>query len=56
MTALCEELGVHTRPAKLCGVWIVPLLSWCVHGVCVRAWRACVRACVVCVRACVRLL
>ena len=25
---LCESLGVQTRPAKVDGVWIVPLLSW----------------------------
>ncbi|HXH09202.1 MAG TPA: metallophosphoesterase [Alphaproteobacteria bacterium] len=25
---LCDTLGVHTRPAKIEGVWIVPLLSW----------------------------
>lgn len=25
---LCESLGVQTRPAKVDGVWIVPMLSW----------------------------
>lgn len=25
---LCEMLGVHTQPAQIEGVWIVPLLSW----------------------------
>jgi predicted phosphodiesterase len=25
---LCGTLGVHTRPAKIRGVWIVPLFSW----------------------------
>jgi len=24
----CEALGVHTRPAKVSGVWVVPLFSW----------------------------
>jgi Icc-related predicted phosphoesterase len=26
--ALCDSLGVLTRPAKLAGYWIVPLFSW----------------------------
>jgi predicted phosphodiesterase len=26
--ALCEQLGVHTRPAKIDDTWIVPLFSW----------------------------
>lgn len=25
---LCEQLGVHTRPAKLGDIWVVPLFSW----------------------------
>jgi predicted phosphodiesterase len=25
---LCDRLGVHTRPSKADGVWIVPLYSW----------------------------
>jgi hypothetical protein len=25
---LCDHLGVHTRPSKAEGVWIVPLFSW----------------------------
>jgi predicted phosphodiesterase len=25
---LCAALGIHTQPAKVEGVWIVPLLSW----------------------------
>jgi predicted phosphodiesterase len=25
---LCETLGIHTQPAQIGGVWIVPLLSW----------------------------
>jgi predicted phosphodiesterase len=25
---LCDQLGVHTRPAQAEGVWIVPLFSW----------------------------
>jgi len=25
---MCEELGVHTKPAKVSGVWIVPLFAW----------------------------
>lgn len=25
---LCNTLGIHTQPAKVEGVWIVPLLSW----------------------------
>lgn len=25
---LCQRLGVHTEPACVGGVWIVPLLSW----------------------------
>ena len=25
---LCASLGVHTRPARVGGVWVVPLLSW----------------------------
>jgi len=25
---LCETLGVRTRPARVGGVWVVPLLSW----------------------------
>lgn len=28
MHALCADLGVRTAPASVCGVWIVPLLSW----------------------------
>lgn len=28
MLKLCEELGVHTQPKLVGGVWIVPLLSW----------------------------
>lgn len=24
----CAELGVHTQPACMGGVWVVPLLSW----------------------------
>ena len=26
--ALCADLGVHTSPRRLRGVWIVPLLAW----------------------------
>lgn len=26
--ALCDLLGIHTRPAKIDDVWIVPLFSW----------------------------
>ncbi len=25
---LCASLGVHTRPTRVGGVWLVPLLSW----------------------------
>ncbi len=25
---LCKELGVHTEPAQIEGVWIAPIYSW----------------------------
>jgi hypothetical protein len=25
---VCAEVGVHTQPQKVDGVWIVPILSW----------------------------
>ena len=29
---LCEALGVCHGPARICGAWVVPLLSWYVRG------------------------
>ena len=28
LTALCDELGVHTQPKRLGKAWIVPIFSW----------------------------
>ncbi|XP_024542337.1 uncharacterized protein LOC9648112 isoform X2 [Selaginella moellendorffii] len=28
LNAICESLCIDTKPGKVCGVWIVPLLSW----------------------------
>ena len=25
---LCHELGVHTEPMRISGVWIAPIYSW----------------------------
>jgi hypothetical protein len=25
---LCNELGVHTEPLRVSGVWIAPIYSW----------------------------
>ena len=28
LQALCTELGIHTQPKCVSGVWIAPILSW----------------------------